>query len=268
MAGQELQLTQGLELKFFYQVWTSSPSGTSRTGKKLEVDYVYGRMGALDTKTLHDEIPLEQLDAGGSVLNGKRIPTVDLAPGNYRLVMTLRDPETQAKAYGSLTFGVFSKTSAMPAWDISDEGLSDSIKTGTADFQRASCYLALGDRGHSMEWFQKAYAKNPSSERFSSKLVELYFGRQEYARVTEVYAKSGISESTDEQTIARIAASLDKTGNTRKAVEIMESGTHLKPSSGPLLLGLAEYYRKTGDLQRAGAAEQKGKQLMAAHPES
>ena len=48
----------------------------------------------------------------------------------------------------------------------------------------------------------------------------------------------------------------------------MESGTDLHPASGPLLLGLAEYYRKTGDLQKAAAAEQKGKKFIAAQPTS
>ena len=97
MAGQELEVTQGRSLNFFYQIWDSPALATSRTGKKLEVDYAYGRMGARDTQTVHDEIALDQLDAGGSVLNGKRILTGELSPGNYRLVMTLRDPETQAR---------------------------------------------------------------------------------------------------------------------------------------------------------------------------
>ncbi len=268
MAGQELQLTQGRELKFFYQVWDAPAGNVSRAGKKLDVDYSFGRMGAKDTKTLHDEIPLDQLDPGGSVLNGKKIPTVDLAPGNYRLVMTLRDPDSQAKTYGSLSFSVLTASTASPAWDVSDEGLAERAKSGTADFQRATCYQALGDRDHALEWFQKAYAKSPNEERFRSKLVEMYFAHQEYSRVADLYVKSGIGNSTDDETIVRIAESFDKTGDTRKAVEVMESAASLKPGSGPLQLGLAEYYRKTGDLQKAAAAEQKGKQLMSAHPES
>jgi len=37
--------------------------------------------------------------------------------------------------------------------------------------------------------------------------------------------------------------------------------TEVKPSSRPLLLTLADYYRKAGDLQKAEVAEQKGKKL-------
>lgn len=266
LAGQELQLVQGEPLKFFYQVWAGSISRTP--GKKLQVDYAYGRMGARDTKSIQDVIPLEQLDAGGSVVNGKQIPTEDLAPGHYRLAMTLRDPETQEKAFGALSFGIFPSTNAIPAWDVSDDDTGERIRNGVIDYQRALCYAATGNKDRAFEWFQKAYAKNPADERFRSRVIEAYFARQEYAKVTEVYGKSGINQSTDDQTIARIAESFDKSGDVRKAVAVMESGTSLKPASGPLLLGLAEYYKKSGDLQKASAAEQKGKQLMAIHPES
>jgi len=267
MAGQELQLVQGQRLKFFYQVWMPGAGG-SRAGKKLEVDYVYGRLGANDNKTIHDEIPLEQLDAGGSIINGKQIDTVELQPGNYRLVMTLRDPENGSKAYGSLSFGVYTSTSTAPAFDVSDDQIADSIKAGTIDYQRAVCYAARGDKARATEWFEKAHAKNSNDERYRNRLIELYFDQQKYGKVVELYAASGLDDSTDEQTIVRIAESFDKTGDLRKAVGVMESGTTLKPASGPLLLGLAEYYRKTGDLRKAAAAEQKGKQLISSQPES
>ncbi len=81
LAGQELELIQGQDLNFFYQVWDLPGLRGPRAGKKIEVEYAYGRMGAGDAKTIHDEIALEQLDNGGSILNGKRIPTVDLSPG-------------------------------------------------------------------------------------------------------------------------------------------------------------------------------------------
>ena len=84
-AGQELELTQGEPLNFFYQVWDQQALREPRAGKKLEVDYAYGRMGARDTQTIHDEIPLDQLDAGGSVLNGKRILTGELEPWELSL---------------------------------------------------------------------------------------------------------------------------------------------------------------------------------------
>ncbi len=263
-AGQELQLTQGEALKFFYQVWAPSLLGSEVSNTKLKVEYVYGRLGAQDSKIITDEIPLNQLDRGGSIINGKQILTADLPPGNYRLVMTLHHPESQAKIFGALTFSVYTTTSGASAWDISD----DSVVPGDLDWQRASCYLASGDKAHATEWFRAAYSVDPGNERFRDRLIELYFNQQNYARAVELYSKGGLSDSTDEQTIVRLAESFAKLGDLPRAVAVMESGTALNPKSAPLLLGLAEYYRKTGNLGKAAAAEQRGRQLMSASPVS
>ena len=153
---------------------------------------------------------------------------------------------------------------ATPAWDTSDDKVSD----GTAEFQRALCYLAAGDKGNALQWLQAAGTRNPKEERFRNMLIELYFDQQNYSKVIELYARNALSESTDEQTIVRIAESFEKSGDLRKALSVMESGAHLNPGSGSMLLALAEYYRKAGDAQKAAAAEQKGRQLMSNHPES
>jgi len=267
LAGQELELIQGQEINFFYQVWDIPALRASRAGKKLQVDYSYGRMGAGDAQTIHDEIALEQLDTGGSILNGKRIPTVDLQPGNYRLAMTLRDSDSTAKVFGFLSFSVYPTANSTAAWDITDEDIGDDLKTGKADYQRGLCYIALDDKLHAIASLEKAYARNPDDERFRTALVELYFGQQTYPRILELYG-DGFKDTTDESTILRVAESFDKMGDVKKAVSLLELGTTLKPASGPLQLALAEYYRKTGQTQKAAAAEQKGKQFLAAHPES
>jgi len=263
-AGGELQLIQGEPLKFFYQVWAPSLLNPGKSDKKLEVEYVYGRLGAQDAKTITDELPLNQLDPAGSVINGKQILTAGLDPGNYRLVMTLRDPESQAKVYGSLNFAVITTSSAAPPWDVPE----DPPAPGERAWERASCYLALGDQAHATEWFRNAYSGDPGNERFRDKLIELYFQQQEYAKVAEIYSRGGLSESTDEQTIVRLAESFAKLGNLRKAVDVMESGASLNSKSAALQLALAEYYRRAGNPEKAAAAERKGRQLMVSSPAS
>jgi tetratricopeptide (TPR) repeat protein len=263
-AGGELQLTQGEPLRFFYQVWAPGLANSADKSKGIAVEYVYGRMGAQDNKTVSDQIALNQLDAAGSVINGKQILTADLQPGNYRLVMTLRDPDSGAKAFGSLNFSVSDSSSAAPAWDTSEENPSP----GEADWQRASCYLAEGNKALATDWFHSAYSKDPGNERFRDKLIELYFAQQDYAKAVDLYAHGGLTDSTDEQTIVRLAESFSKLGNLPKAVAVMESGTALNPKSGSLQLGLADFYRRAGNAAKAAAAEQKGKQLMAASPAS
>lgn len=263
-AGNELDLVQGEPLKIFYQVWAPALANSGNSDKKIDVEYVYGRLGAQDTKTISDQIPLNQLDQGGSVINGKQIPTADLDSGNYRLVMTLHDPNSQAKIYGALNFSVNATAFAPAGWDISD----DSSSRAEADWQRASCYLAANDKAHAFDWFREAYSIDPENERFRDKLIAIYFDRQEYSKAVELYSKGGVTDSTDEQTIVRLAESFSKLGDLSKAVAVMESGATLNPNSASLQLGLADYYRRSGNVGKAAAAEQRGKQLMAASPAS
>src|SRR5260370_32368779 len=178
--------------------------------------------------------------------------------------MALRGAESGVKGYGGVDCGVNKIVAGTPAGDPSD----DKADAGTAEYQRALCYLASGDRGNAIQWLQTAGTRNPNEERFRNKLIELYFDRKNYDKVIELYARNALSESTDEQTIVRIAESFDKSGDLRKAISVMESGVHLNPGSGTMLLGLAEYYRKAGAPHKAPAADQKGRQLMSNHPES
>jgi GWxTD domain-containing protein len=266
LAGQELQLAQGANLNFFYQVWDLPAMKAAHSTKKLAVDYAYGRMGAGDAQTIHDEIPLDQLDAGGSVINGKRIATGDLPSGNYRLVMTLRDPERQVKVFGFLSFSIYASATPVAAWDVYDGTLIDSSRNGFADFQRALCYLTLGNKTTALTSLENAYKKNPNDERFRNRLVELYYAQQLYGNVTALYSPKEISSTSDEQTILRIADSFERTGDLKNALAVMQAATDVRPSSRPLLLTLADYYRKAGDLQKAAAAEQKGKKLSIGPP--
>jgi GWxTD domain-containing protein len=263
VVGQQLELIQGENLNFFYQVWDTAAGKGDLAPKKLTVEYAYGRMGAGDTQTIHDEIPLDQLDSGGSIINGKRIPTGELSPGNYRLAMTVRDPESNAKVFGSLTFSIYPSANRSQAWDVLDDTLLSASKNGIADYQRGLCYLALNDQAKGQADFERAYKKNPADERFRSKLVEFYYRQQQYPRIVDLYSAQPINSATDEQTVLRVAESFEKTGNLLKALAVTEAATQLNPSSGPLFLALADYYRRTGNPQKAAAAEEKGKKAAA-----
>jgi GWxTD domain-containing protein len=265
-AGNELQLTQGEPLRFFYQVWAPSLLKAANSGKikpdgKIEIEYVYGRMEAQDTKTISDQLPLNQLDKAGSVINGKQILTAELPPGHYRLVMTLHDPETQAKVYGSFNFSISTMTTATPSWDVT---AGDAVPAGEAEWQRAACYFAQGEKARATDWFRAAYSKDPGNERYRGKLIELYFEQKEYEKAVEIYSQGGLGDAGDEQTIVRLAESFSRLGNLPKAVAVMESGAALNPKSAALELGLSDYYRRSGNVEKADAAAQRGKQLMAA----
>jgi len=263
--GNELDLVMGQSLKFFYQLWAAP--GTAN-GRKFSVDYAYGRLAASgESRTIHDEFTGEQFDQFGSMVNGKVIPLKDLPIGNYRLSMTVAEDGVAQKNFAGLNFRLLNTGGSGQPWDVVDDGIAEDVRKGVVDYQRGLCYMAVGDKAHAIEWLRKAAQKNPADEAVRERLVSLYFANQSYAEVAALYATGGITEKTDPQTILQIAQSLDQVGNTKKAIETLESAIRLRQESGPIYLALASYYQRMGDQQKASDMERKGKSLMSnSHP--
>ncbi len=264
--GSELNLVVGQSLKFFYQLWTTPGSAN---GKKFAVDYTYGRLAASgESKTIHDDFTGEQFDAYGSLINGKVIPLKELPVGNYRLSMTLVEDGVPQKNFASLSFRLTNSSDASnQSWDVLDDAMAEDLNKGLVDYERGLCYLASGDTAHAVTLLRQAESKNPADERVRERLVGLYFARKSYAEIAALYSHGGITEKTDPQTILQIAQSLDQLGNTKKAIETLESAIQLRQESGPIYLTLASYYQRMGDQQKASDMERKGKSLMStAHP--
>ena len=260
--GSELNLVSGQSLKFFYQLWAAPEAAN---GKKFTVDYTYGRLAASgESKTVHDEFTGEQFDGYGSMVNGKVIPLSALPIGNYRLSMTLAEDGLPQKNFGSLSFRLTNTADASSqSWDVVDETMAEDINKGVVDYDRSLCYLASGDTAHAIALLRQAEAKHPGDEQVRQRLVNLYFARKSYADIAALYSHSGITEKTDPQTILQIAESLDQVGNTKRAIETLESAIQLRQESGPIYLTLASYYQRVGEQQKAAEMERKGKSLMS-----
>jgi len=261
--GPELNLLPGEDLKIFYQLWLPPTRSENLTGKKLLIDYAYGRPSFQGSaQVIHDEVAKDQFDVGGSMINGKRIPTVDLPAGNYRMAITVTDPETQTKRFGSFTFHIVSEQgSPLDAWDTLDD-LADYVKTGEAEYDRGLTYLLAGDQTQAAQWFAKAVKRNPNNDMARGRLADYYFSQRQFAKVVELYSQMVVTAETEEETILNVADSFDKIGNTKKAATVVESALVVKPSSGPLYLALSAYYQRLGDPQKAGELERKGRSLM------
>jgi Flp pilus assembly protein TadD len=93
-------------------------------------------------------------------------------------------------------------------------------------------------------------------------LADYYFQKQDYAKVVELFARNEVTEKTEEGTILAVADSLDRTGRSSQAVNLVETALKVKPPSGPLYLALGTYYQHLGNNDRAEAANSKGRALM------
>ncbi len=260
----DMSVNPGQDLQVFYQIWAPAGDAAAYKGKMLTVDYSYGQPAlAGSTKTIHDQVQKEQFDGGGSLLNGKKIPTSELTAGNYRMAITVTDPETHAKAATTMTFRVLSNSGApTTAWDVTDPEVAKYVTSGGADFDRGLAYLSAGNQAAAADHFRLSLEKNPNNELVRAKLVEYYFGQQNFAQVAKLYDHIAVTKETAEDTLLRVADSLDKTGNVKQAAAFLETALSVKGPSGPLYLTLASYYQKLGDPQKAEEMDRKGKSIM------
>ena len=268
--GPELALVPGQDLTFFYQVWQPPASGHNSALDKFLVDYAYGRPNvAGSAQTIHEELPKGQSDTFGSIVSGKKIATTDLPQGNYRLTITLADPQSQQKRFSVMRFNIVSENpSSSESWWINDDALAEYATSGQADFDRASTYVAGGQDKVAAGFFQDALRENPHNERARARLIDYYFRQREFAKVIELFSQTAVTAQTEEGTVLNVADSLDKTGHPGNAVTLLESALNLKPPSGPLYLALASYYQHLGDTTKAETFQRKGRSLMAETPGS
>ena len=269
-AGKDLALIPGQDLKVFYQIWSVPTVPANNAGKKLMADYAYGRPGITGTaKSIHDEADKTQFDESGSMISGKKLSTLELEPGNYRMALTITDPETREKRFGALAFHVVTDSgSQLEAWDIYDDKLADYVNKGEADYDFGVTCLAQNDTPCASKALQESLKKNPKNDLARARLVDIYFHQQAYDKVIQLYAQPAVTAQTEDQTIVNLSDSFDKTGNTKKAADIVEAAITLKPESGPLYLALATYYQRLGNAQKAAELERKGKSLLVAPPPS
>ncbi len=262
LTGQQLNLAPEQSLNVVYQIWAPAGDPRAYQGQKLEVEYAFGRPASPgNTKAVRDEIGKEQFDVTGTLLSGKKISLEGLQPGNYLLTVTLTEPGSQQKAYGTLNFRVLGEPVSTPAWDIFDETVGEDVRKGIPEYQRALCYLNMGQQEDAAKWFRRALEKDPSNEQARARLVDFHFARQDFREVTDLYSRGGITGQTPEQTILRMAESFDKIGETKKATELLESALKLRSPTGPLLLTLASYYERLGEVQKAAELARKGESL-------
>jgi GWxTD domain-containing protein len=268
MAGAELHMEPHGVMKFFYQVWEPGLLAEQRRGKKLQVEYIFGRIGVRgDHQAITDEVPAEQFDPGGSLINGKRLPLPDGA-GNYTLNVTVTDPETRQKAYGSLKFQLTDHPNNIEPWEVFDEDGQEEALNGTVEYQRALCYLALGNTDRAVPLLREALRRKPEYEAARDHLVDVFYGRKEFSEVAGLSTGVVFTGETTEETFLRMAEGLDKSSATPKAVDLLESALKVHPSSGPICLALASYYQRLGESGKAADFERRGKSLLASRPSS
>jgi GWxTD domain-containing protein len=256
-------LAPDTNLQVVYQIWAPPEDPRLRLGEKLEVEYDFGRPAAVSSTTkVKDEIAMEQFDATGSLVTGKKLSLVGQAIGNYMLTVSVNDPAAKQNVFATMNFKILDSPSVPAPWDVVEPGIAQDAEKGLLDQQRGLCYWAFGQLDEARSWFRRALALDHSNNAARARLVDAYFSRKDYGAVVSLYADAGVTEGTDSETLLRIATSLEKKGQTPQAISVLETALHSRPEDGPLYLALAQYYSALGNTQKASELMEKGRSFM------
>jgi len=260
-------LGPGTNLQIVYQIWAPAKDPRIDAGKKLQLEYAFGRPAATGSTTrIQEEISMDQFDASGSFVTGKKLSLEQQPVGNYLLAVSVHDSATKLNGFGTFSFKILDVPPAWEPWDVLEPGIAQDAENGILDQQRGLCYWALGRSNEARVWFRRALQLNHSDDISRARLVDAYFARKDYAAVVSLYSDVGITEATDSETLLRIATSLQRQGKTSQAISLLENALSSRAEDGPLYLALAQYYGEMGNAQKAAELTQKGKSFVSPAP--
>jgi GWxTD domain-containing protein len=258
-ASDNLRVVPGQDLRLTYQIWSQFTDREANRGKKLQIEYKYGRPGASgDIKTITEELSREQFDAHGSLVTGKSLPTTDLQPGSYRLVVSVADPETQSKAFSGINFQI-AEAVVSDAWDVWDQKGSARSRQSLQSYERGVIYQRLGNADQAQMCLARALQEDPEDDKARGRLASLYYKQAKYEKVVSLYSNAEVSKLTEDEDVLNLADSLAKTGQMDKAIAGLENAMSLRSHSEAVYLTLASYYEQTGRSDKAEALRKKAR---------
>jgi GWxTD domain-containing protein len=251
-------------LQIAYQVWSTPKDPRALVGKKLAIDYGIGVPSVSGTAiTLHDEASMEQFDATGSLVSGKKISFDDKPSGVYVVTLTVSESTSTAKTFATMRLHLMEAGEiGKPAWDVDEPNILKDAQTGVLDEQRGLSLMAEGQPEEARKWLVRALALDHQNDAARAALVAAYFARQDYPAIRSLYTDAGTTPNTDSQTLVRIATSLDRLGDRVNAFSLLQTAAGSRPDDGSLCLALADLFKESGDLQKAAEWERRAKNSL------
>ena len=267
LGSSPLFFNQSQDLNVAYQIWAPAGDPHTNAGQMLDVEYALGDPAVVkEVTTIKETADMGAFTPAGVLVNGKKISLAKQAEGNYLFTVSVSQPANGLKAHSEISFQILSDISANSPWDVDEPTIDADEAKGILDQQRALCYLAQGLTNEARGWFRVALHKDHGNEVARAHLVEAYYTLKDYSAVVSLYSDAGTTSSTDSQTLVRVAESFLKTGNTPKAVSILQDAIQFHPQDGPLYLSLADCYQQMGDAKKEQEMLRKGQALTKQEP--
>lgn len=167
------ELVGGDPLRVIYQLWEQPGSPVFLKGKNLEVSYLIGQLGVATRKEQKQTIDRASFDPQGNLLMGTDLPTTDLHPGNYRLVIHVTDPENNETTSQAINFRLVGGD-RHPLWDLTSPSYTRSADSVVNLYRRGLCALAQQQPQLAIAYLKQAVEAGTPDAAMYSALASAY----------------------------------------------------------------------------------------------
>ncbi len=227
----------------------------------LKVEYTVGRLDrGMEPIVVQETLERRRVDRFGSLLVGKSIPLADLTQGSLRLAVKVTDPATHQTAATALAFKLVQNPQPSSNVVTSADFQRDEVN-GANDFRRGLCALAQKRDEEAGKFFENALQRNEQDQSVRAQLAAVYYDRGAYDKVTEVLQPVTITKATDWETVRRLVASLEKTGQLNGAIQKTEEAVAVLDPTPEIFDELAKLYDRVGEPDLARQARERSRRL-------
>jgi GWxTD domain-containing protein len=196
VAGSDnVELVAGDPIRVIYQLWEQPGSPVSLKGTNLEVSYLIGKLGVPDKKEQTRKIDRAGFDPQGNLLMGTDLPTTDLHPGNYRLVIHVTDPESNETTSQAINFRLYGGDRHQ-LWNLTSPSYTSSADSVVNLYRRGLCAIAQQQPQLAIAYLKQAVeAGNPDAAMYGA-LASAYrlAGNTTAAAATEKQRDSALAK--------------------------------------------------------------------------
>jgi hypothetical protein len=191
-------LTGGDPVRIIYQLWEQPDAPAFLKGKTLDVSYLVGQLGVATKKEQTQTIDRGGFDAHGNLLMGTDIPTTDLHPGNYRLVIRVTDPESKESTTQAINFRLVGGD-RHTLWNLTSPSYTSSADSAVNLYRRGLCALAQQQPQNAVAYLKQAVDVGKPDAAMYTALASAYrlAGNETAALATEKLAKQGAAASSN-----------------------------------------------------------------------
>ena len=250
--AQNVYLRQGERLPLVFQLWLDPPATAATAPEKIHLHYVFGSIAAShsDASEENEDVDAANRDHAGNLVTGRNLDTSALMPGSYKVVLSATREGEQKTVYATINLHVAASSEFVDTWTAF--GPPDTGGESIDDFKRGLAAEALGADSMAQAAYQCALAENPADTRALDKLADMLSRNgttDQLAALSRqpVLAKTAATPST----LLEIAGALNKSGDPKAVVQMLEAQLLVQPPNVELYNALADACQVSGNTTRA-----------------